>query len=100
MSVFEWQIPPTWSKDYFLYVLYCWGFMAIINTDKFGVIPQACGLQGYDVFYRPTHAVIVNPLLTGMKTPRIDKQCVLMRLQPDYGGIMDMVTYYSDMMAL
>ena len=100
MSVFEWELPETWSRDYFLYILYCWGFLAVINTDKFGVIPQACGLQGYDVFYRPTTAVITNPLLNGMKSLRIDKQCTLFKLQPDYGGIMDLVNYYADMMAL
>jgi hypothetical protein len=100
MSVFVWKMPETWSRDYFLYVLYCWGFISVLNTDKFGVIPQACGLQGYDIFYRPTTAVITNPLLTGMKSLRIDKQCTLFKLQPDYGGIMDIVNYYADMMAL
>jgi hypothetical protein len=100
MSVFEWNIPETWSRDYFLYVLYCWGFVAVLNTDKYGVIPQACGLQGYNIFYQPSHAVVTNPLLTGMKTMQIDKQCTLFKLQPDYGGIMDIVNYYADMMAL
>ena len=100
MSVFKWKLPETWSRDYFLYIMYCWGYIAVINTDKFGVIPQACGLQGYDVFYRPTTAIITNPLLNGMKSLRIDTQCTLFKLQPDYGGIMDLVNYYSDMMAL
>lgn len=100
ISVFEWKIPETWSRDYFLYVLYCWGFVAVINTNKYGVIPQACGLQGYDIFYRPSNAIITNPLLTGIITPKIDTQCTLFKLQPDYGGIMDIVNYYADMMAL
>lgn len=100
LSVFKWKMPEIWSRDYFLYILYCWGFIAVINTDKFGVIPQACGLQGYDIFYRPTTAVVTNPLLTGIKQLRIDKQCTLFKLQPDYGGIMDIVNYYADMMAL
>jgi len=100
ISVFEWKIPETWSRDYFLYVLYCWGFVAVVNTNKYGVIPQACGLQGYDIFYRPSNAIITNPLLTGMLTPKIDTQCTLFKLQPDYGGIMDIVNYYADMMAL
>ena len=100
MSVFKFTLPGNWSVDYFLYTLYCWGFLSVIRTDKFGVIPQGCGLQGYDVFYRPTNAVISNPLLRGIVTPRIDKQCTIIRLQPDYGGIMDLVTFYADMMAL
>lgn len=100
ISVFKWKLPETWSRDYFLYVLYCWGFIAVINTDKYGVIPQSCGLQGYDIFYQPNTAVVTNPLLNGMKSLRIGKQCTVFKLQADYGGIMDLVCFYGDMMAL
>lgn len=100
MSLFKWELPESWSDNYFLYVLYCWGYLAVINTDKFGVIPQACTLQGYNVFYQPTHALVSNPLLRGILQPAIDKQCTIIRLQPDYGGIMDIVSYYADMLAL
>lgn len=99
-SVYKWDMPATWSKDYFLYTLYCFGYIAIIETDKYGVIPQGCGLNGYDVFYRPTNAVISNPLLRGILQPRIGKQCAIIKLQPDYGGIMDLVTKYADIMAM
>lgn len=99
ISVFEWRLPKTWNRDYFLYVLYCFGHLAIVNTDKFGTIPQACGLMGYNVFYQPTNAIITNPLLTGILQPRIGKECVLLKLQPDYGGILDIVQYYANMMA-
>lgn len=100
MSVFEWDLPETWNKDYFLYVLYCWGYVAVVNTDKFGVIPQGCGLKGYDVFYAPTHAVIANPLLSGIIEPRIGTQCELLKLQPDFSGILDLVGHYAEQMAL
>ena len=100
MSVFEWDLPVTWNKDYFLYVLYCWGYVAVVNTDKFGVIPQGCGLKGYDVFYAPTHAVIANPLLSGILEPRIGTQCELLKLQPDFSGILDLVGHYAEQMAL
>lgn len=100
MSVFEWDLPETWNMDYFLYVLYCWGYVAVVNTDKFGVIPQGCGLKGYDVFYAPTHAVIANPLLSGILEPRIGTQCELLKLQPDFSGILDLVGHYAEQMAL
>lgn len=100
ISVFEWDLPETWNKDYFLYVLYCCGYVAVINTDKFGVIPQGCGLKGYDVFYAPTHAVIANPLLSGILEPRIGTQCELLKLQPDFSGILDLVGHYAEQMAL
>lgn len=100
MSLYKWELPETWDKNYFLYVLYCWGYIAVVNTDKFGVIPQGCTLTGYNVFYQPTAAIITNPLIKRTLTPRIGQNCEIIKLQPDYGGIMDIVGYYADMLAL
>lgn len=100
IAVFKWDLPELWAKNYFLYVLYCWGYIAVVNTDKFGVICQACSLSGYDVYYQPTHATIANPLLKGILQPKIGTQCELIRLQPDYGSIMDKINFYADMLSL
>lgn len=100
ISVFKWDIPETWAKNYFLYVLYTWGYVAVFETDKYGVIPQGCGLRGYNIFYQPTHAVITNPLLRGIREPQIDKDCTLIKLQPTYDGIIDIIDFYSNLMAL
>lgn len=100
MSVFEWKMPKNWAKNYILYVLYCWGAVAVVNTNKYGVIALDCGLTGYDVFYQPTHAIITNPKIDGTLKPRIGLQCTILRLQPNYSGIMDIVSYYADMLAL
>ena len=100
MSVFKWTLPENWSKAYFLYVLYCWGNIAIINTDKFGVIPQGGCLTGYNVFYEPTHIQITNPLISKELMPRIGVDCTLIKLQPDYGGIMDLINDYAELMAI
>lgn len=99
ISVFEWTIPGTWDRSYLLYCLYCFGRVAVINTDRYGVIPQACGLMGYNIYYRPTNAIITNPLLTGILQPRIGVECEILRLQPDYGGIMDLVNEYANLLA-
>lgn len=99
-SIFEWTIPEHWSAEYLLYSVYCWGHVAVVNTDAFGVIPQCGTLHGFDVFYRPTNVQITNPLLRGIMSPRIGRECEVIRLQPDYGGIMDIVTFHADMMAL
>lgn len=101
ISVYEFKgIPDTWSVDYFLYTLFVLGFVAVINTDKFGVIPQHCSLYGYDVFYRPTNVNVANPLLKGNITPRIGTECALIRLMPDYGSCWDIISYYADLLAL
>lgn len=101
ISVFQFEgLPKTWSTDYFLYTLFLWGFVAVVKTDKFGVIPQQCSLFGYDVFYRPTNANIANPLLQGNLTPRIGTECSLIKMQPDYGSCWDIISYYADLLAL
>ena len=100
MSVFEFELPEMWDKNYFLYSLFLNGYLAIVNTDKFGVICQHCGLRGYNIYYNPTHAIIANPLLTGILEPKIGTQCSLIRLQPNYSGVSDIVNYYADNMAM
>ena len=100
LAVFKWELPDWWDENYFLYVLYCRGYAAIFDSGKFGVIPQECGLSGYNVFYRPKEVVIANPLLTEIRRRTIDVDCVLMQLQPDYMGILDLCAHYAEKMAL
>ena len=99
ISVFKWTIPEEWDKDYFLYTLYGYGFLAILNTDRYGVIPQQCAPGGFNLYYRPAWVIVTNPLL-GTLQRTIDEDCILLKLQPDYGSIIDLVGYYADMMAL
>ena len=116
ISVFKWDLPEEWDKDYFLYTLYGLGYIAVIDTDKFGVICQGGSLGGYNLYYRPSYIVITNPLLketiiadidrkTSSETDKIftsasKKECALIKLQPDYSSIMDLVGYYADQLAL
>lgn len=100
ISVFKWKLPETWNRDYFLYVLYAWGFIGVVETDKFGVICQAGAPYGYDIYYQPTNLIITNPLLKGALQPRIGTECTVFKLQPDWGGINDLINYYADMLAL
>lgn len=99
IAVLEWHIPDHWSYDYFTYCLYQYGYVCILKTDRFGVIPQFCGVRGYNIFYEPTHAVVSNPLLDGIKEPIIGRQCTIIRVNADWGGMWDLITYYADLMA-
>lgn len=99
-SVYEFELPEEWDKDYFLYTLFLQGFIAVIKTDKFGVIPQHCSLWGRTVFYTPSNVTISNPLLSGITQPKIGVECSLIKLQPDYSGVYDIITYYAELLAL
>lgn len=101
ISVFKFEgIPETWAKDYFLYTLFVFGYCAVINTNKYGVIPQHCTLSGYNIFYRPNRAIITNPLFSRTIEAQIGKDCELIRMAPDWCGVWDIVEYYADLMAL
>ena len=104
ISVFNWTFPEEWkiinADNYFLYCLYCWGYAAIIETDKFGVIPQQCSLTGYNIVYQPSRVMISNPLINRTMDPLINIECALLQLQPDYNGVMDIINHYAEQKAL
>ena len=98
--MFKWQLPEEWDPDYFKYILYGLGYIAVLNTRSFGVICQGGALGGYNLYYRPSYIMITNPLLKETITADIGSDCALIKLQPDYSSIMDIVNYYADQMAL
>lgn len=100
ISVFKWELPEEWDRDYFLYTLYGLGYVAVLDTDQYGVICQGGALGGYNLYYRPSYIIITNPLIQGSITANLDTDCALIKLMPDYSSIMDIVGYYADMMAI
>nr|DAN20115.1 MAG TPA: upper collar protein [Bacteriophage sp.] len=94
------ELPETWAYNYTMYTLVYFGFFAVINTDKFGIIPQHCNLYGFDVMYQPTTAQIINPLIPNAIDARIHRDTELIKLFPDFGGIYDLIQFYAEKMAL
>lgn len=100
ISVFKWNLPEEWDVDYFKYTLYGMGYIAVLNTNQYGVICQGGALGGYNLYYRPAYIMITNPLIKGTITANIGSDCAIIKLQPDYSSIMDIVGFYADQMAL
>ena len=101
VSVFEFEgIPDNWDRDFFRYALFVCGHVDIINTRSYGIIPQCGSLGGYNIFYRPSYTMIANPLLKGSIKAVIDKDCTVIKMQPDYLGAWDIVSLYGDLFAL
>lgn len=95
------NMPDTWAMNYFKYVLFGRGYISIFSTEEYGVIPQECTLgDTRTIFYQPKYAIITNPVFNGSKTLEIHKDCELIKLQPDYSSVMDIVTTYADLMAI
>ena len=99
-NIYDFKLPKNWDKNFFLFTLFGLGYMAVLNTSKFGKIPMNCGLTGYNVFYQPHQATIINPLFNRSYELIIGKETELIYLQPDYRGISDIISYYADNMAI
>lgn len=96
-SVFDFTLPEEWQgkrKDFFLWCLFKYGFVAITYTDKFGYIFQPCTLSGYDLYYQPTRAIITNPVYKAEL--KVGTDCELLKMTPDYFGVVDIIAYYAE----
>ena len=102
LSAFEWTIPETWSRDYFQFVLFGWGFIAILDSKDagFGVIPQRCGISGYNVFYMPNRALVSNPVLPNISELKIHEDCTVLHVNPNYTSVLDIIDYYAVKLAM
>lgn len=95
LSVFKFGLPDWWDNTLFLYALFGAGYVSVINTDLYGIVPQPCTIYGTGVQYEPTRALIANPVLDREYDLIIGRQCALVKLSPDYLGLMDTVNFYA-----
>ncbi len=94
------NVPEWWDLNYMMYSLLIFGKICFLETDIYGVIPQHCSLGGFNVFYQPAYANVRNPHLTINRPLMIGSECEIVKLQPNYSGVMDIVCYYADMLSL
>ena len=100
-SVIDFTVPQSWEgkvKDFFVYCLFKYGYVAIFNTDDFGLSFQPCALKGYDFYYQPTSVLISNPLLN--KEFKLGSEAELLKLTPDYYGVWDIIDYYAEKLSM
>ena len=100
-SVIEFELPENWEgkiKDFFVYCLFKYGYVAIFYDDQYGLSFQPCSLKGYDFYYQPTAAIVANPLLN--KEFELGKSAQLVKLTPDYFGVWDIIDYYAEKLSM
>lgn len=68
----------------------------ITYTEEFGMIFQPCTLSGYDLYYQPTRAICTNPAFKKSLDLKIGEECELLKLTPDFFGIVDIIAYYAE----
>lgn len=96
------KIPKNWKgpvEDFLDYILITWGYAAVGKDTAHGPFFSAAGLSGVNMYYQPTTAILNNPEMSGKKL-KIGKDCELLKLTPDYRGLMDIIDYYAEKLAL
>ena len=103
LSIFRFDLPEDWRgapQNLLEFWLLYRGFVAVFDSPEFGFTFNPCAISGYNWYYQPVKALIANPALkSGGLELEIGKDCELLRLTPDYCGIWDIITYYSEKLA-
>lgn len=93
MSVITFKLPQEWNYNYFKNILFGRGFIAVIDSPEFGIIPQICTVSGYGLYLQPTKVIVAQPLVKF--EGRRGENCEIIRLTPDWHGVLDIVDHYA-----
>ena len=97
------DVPEEWKrhKNLMYWSLFAYGFLGVFNLPEFGKCFNPVTLNGYNFYYEPTEMILSNPAMpAGAKTSFIiGKEAELLKLTPDYKGIWDIISYYSEKLA-
>lgn len=93
MSVIKFQIPQEWNYNYFQNILFGKGFIGIIKTAEYGIIPQICTVAGKGLYLQPKRVIVSQPLVKFEGTRGED--CEVIKLTPDWLGVLDIVDHYA-----
>jgi hypothetical protein len=95
-------MPSNWSKNYIYPLLFLKGNFCVMNTARFGIIPQHGNPYGFDVQYQPTNYVVANPAFDASFNGDliIGEDCEIVKLTPDWCGIGDLINSYAQRVAM
>lgn len=84
-----------WDIDALKYGLFYLGYLAVFHSKSYGVVPQPAALTGYGLQFQPTGVIVNTPYFQISKPLIIGRDTELLKLTPDYTGVMDIVTKYA-----
>lgn len=100
-SMFKWSgLPKTITEGHLELYIQMYGFACIARADDGKLYAFWGGLGGEpDAYYEPTICTVANPYLRLSKTYKIDKDCVIIRNDPFYKGIVPLLQRYGSQLA-
>ena len=108
VSKFDLGVPDHWDKDIYTFTILAMGFVGVFDTnkyalsieDRFGIIPAPATLSGIGVQMQPTKIRTANPYFTMPESEVIYEGAGLIKITGDYRGILDIVDFYAERLAL
>ena len=95
-------VPKDWErhKNLLYWSLFAYGFCGVFDLSEFGKCFNPVTVNGYNFYYEPTTAILVNPAYKKAKAEfTIGKDCELLKLTPDFAGVFDIINYYAEKLA-
>lgn len=104
------NLPKGWSNDFFMFCLWARGYVLVFKTDRKdilkygenGIVFNPCYVSGFDFYYQPIYATVANPHLPQKFSYTFDLQkdnAALLKLTPDFLGVLDIIDYYASKLA-
>ena len=96
LSTIDFQLPEQWQgeiSDFFKWCMVTCGYVAIFETEEFGLSFQPGSLGGYSFYYQPTYILISNPKFNNRL--EIHEECELLKMTPDYLGLWDIIHRFA-----
>lgn len=100
-AMFKWSgLPETIPEKYLEQYIQTNGFACITRADDGELYAFFGGLGGEsDTYYNPTICVVANPHLNFNKECHIDEDCVIIRNDPYYYGLIPLLRRYGSQLA-
>ena len=102
------ELPKEWMRhlDLMYYCLFKIGYVGMGKDADLGKWFNPVTISGYNFYYEPTKCILANPAI---KQPgksgreyiinQPNRTAELLKLTPDYRGIWDVITFYSEKLA-
>lgn len=112
MSVFTYDLPEKINPYYFKWNLWMRGYIAVGNTEQYGVIAQWGTLKGRDLYYYPKYVLVSNPALKknfkytdgleyfSWEIGNPKNGCEVLNLNGTFSGIWKTCNLYADRLAI
>ena len=97
-SSIDFKIPDNWSREFFLLILFSFGYLPVFKTERWGVTFQPGIPYGYDWFYEPTHMMVVHTNKFNKKL-KVGEECEVLRLTDDYHGVWDIIEHFATLLS-